>query len=135
MKLPRRSILVGLAAHLLSIVIAVGTLMRASSPFSWDVYVLWVAAPYLAFAAALLIPWGDPDRRVRTGCVTALVVLAVSHFFYRGISGPGDSMIGVLFLYLPMVLLPACAVLWALLYWLGPSVWAWLSAETGKLDD
>jgi hypothetical protein len=135
MSLPRKSVLVGLAAHLLSIVIAVGTLIRASSPFTWDLYALWVATPYLVLGAALLIPWGDADRRSSTGCITALVALAVSHYFYRAISGSGDSMIGILFLYLPMFLLPACAVLWALLYWLGPPVWAWLSAETGKLDD
>jgi hypothetical protein len=135
MQLPRRSVLIGLVALLLCAVLAVATLIRASSPFSWDFFVLWVAAPYFVFAIALLIPWGDPDRRARTGCVTALVILAVSHFFNRGISGSGDAMAGVLFYYLPMYLVPGGAVLWALLYWLGPKTWAWLSAETGKLDD
>ena len=133
MKLPRRSMLVGLGALLLSIVVAVSALVHASSPFSWDFYVLWVATPYLVLAAAWLIPWGDPDRRARTGCVTALIVLAVSHFFYRDLSSATTG--GLIFLYLPMYLLPAGLGLWALLYWLGPSAWAWLSAETGKLDD
>jgi hypothetical protein len=135
MQLPRRSILVGLTALLLSAVIAIATLIRESSPFSWDLYVLWVATPSVALAAALLIPWGDADRRARTGCVTALVLLAVTHFFYRDIWGSTDPTIGVLFFYLPMYLLPGSALLWALLYWLGPNAWAWLSAETGKLDD
>lgn len=125
MKLPRRSVLVGLAALLICAVIALGALIRQSSPFSWDLYVLWVPAPYAALAAALLIPWGDDDRRSRTGCVTALVLLVVTHYFYR--SGP-------LFFYLPFYLLPGSALLWALLYWLGPRAWAWLAAETGKLD-
>jgi hypothetical protein len=135
MNVPRRSFLVGLAALLLSAVIAFSTLVRESSPFSWDFYVLWVVAPYAALAAALLIPWGDADRRARTGCVTALVMLVVTHFFYRGIWGSSDPTIGVLFFYLPMYLLPGGFVLWALLYWLGPSAWTWLCAETGKLDD
>jgi hypothetical protein len=134
MTLPRRSVLVGLIALLISTVIAVATLIRQSSPFTLDLWVLWVAAPYVALAAVLLIPWGDPDRRARTGCVTALVLLAVTHYFYRGIWGSSDSMIGVLFAYVPIYLLAAGAVLWALLYWLGPRIWAWLSAETGKLD-
>jgi hypothetical protein len=134
MKLPRRSVLVGMLALAVSALIAIATLVRASSPFSWDLYVLWVAAPYVAFAVALLIPWGDPDRRTRTGCVTALVLLAVTHFFYRDIWGSADPTIGVLFFYLPMYLLPGSALLWALLYWLGPGIWAWLSAETGKLE-
>ena len=86
MKPPRRSILVGLAALLLCAAIAFRALVRASSPFSWDVYVLWVLAPYAVLLAGLLIPWGDPDRRARTGCVTALIVLAVSHFVYRDAS-------------------------------------------------
>jgi hypothetical protein len=133
MKLPRRSVLVGLGALLLSIVIAISALVHASSPFSWDLYVLWVATPYLVLIAGLLIPWGDPDRRARTGCVTALIVLAVSHFFYRDL--PNASTGGLIFLYLPMYLLPAGLALWALLYWFGPRAWAWLSAETGKLDD
>lgn len=133
MKLPRRSVLVGLAALLLSAAIAVGALIHASSPFAWDLYVLWVATPYAVLVAGLLIPWGDPDRRTRTGCVTALIVLAVSHFFYRDLSTSATA--GLLFFFLPMYLLPAGLVLWALLYWLGPSIWAWLSAETGKLDD
>jgi len=134
LELPRRSVLVALLALLASAAIAVGTLIHASSPFSWDLYVLWVAAPYGALAAALLIPWGDAGRRARTGCVTALVLLAVTHFFYRDIWGSGSSTVGLLFFYLPMYLLPGGAVLWALLYWLGPRVWAWLCAETGKLD-
>lgn len=134
MQLPRRSILVGLLALGISAAIALATLVRESSPFAWDLYVLWVVAPYAAGAVLLLIPWGDPDRRTRTGCVTALVVLVVTHFFYRGIWGSTDPTIGVLFFYLPMYLLPGSLVLWALLYWLGPGVWAWLSAETGKLD-
>jgi drug/metabolite transporter (DMT)-like permease len=134
MKLPRKSVLVGLAALLLSALIAVATLMRQSSPFTWSPWVLWVCAPYAALAAALLVPWGDPDRRARTGCISALVLLAVSHFFYRGISGSGDAQAGLLFYFLPMYLFPAGALLWALLYWLGPRIWTWLSAETGKLD-
>jgi hypothetical protein len=133
MRLPRRSVLVGLAALLLSGAIAVGALVGASSPFSWDLYVLWVVAPYLVLVAGLLIPWGDPDRRAHTGCVTALIVLAVSHFLYR--DAFTSSTGGLAFLFLPMYLLPAGLVLWALLYWLGPSLWTWLSAETGKLDD
>ena len=134
MKLPRRSRLVGLTALLLSAVIAIATLVRESSPFAWDLYVLWVVAPYAVLAAGLLIPWRDDDRRSRTGCVTALVLLVVTHFFYRGIWGSTDPTIGVLFFYLPMYLLPGGIALWALLYWLGPSLWAWLSAETGELD-
>jgi hypothetical protein len=126
-------VLVGLGALLLSIVIAISALVHASSPFSWDLYVLWVATPYLVLIAGLLIPWGDPDRRARTGCVTALIVLAVSHFFYRDLSSASTG--GLIFLYLPMYLLPAGLALWALLYRFGPSAWAWLSAETGKLDD
>jgi hypothetical protein len=133
MKQPSRSVLVALAALLLSAAIAVGALVHASSPFSWDLYVLWVATPYAVLAAGLLIPWGDPDRRVRTGCVTALIVLAVSHFVYRDWSSSSTG--GLIFFFLPMYLLPAGIILWALLYWLGPGVWAWLSAETGKLDD
>jgi hypothetical protein len=133
MKLPRRSVLVGLAALLLSAIIAFRALVRASSPFSWDVYVLWVLAPYAVLIAGLLIPWGDPDRRARTGCVTALIVLAVSHFVYRDASAASTG--GLIFTFLPRYLLPVGPVLWALLYWLGPSMWAWLSAETGKLDD
>lgn len=125
MKLPRKSLLVGLAALLIAAVVAVGALIRQSSPFTWDLYVLWVPAPYAALAAALLIPWGDADRRTRSGCVTALVLLAVTHYFYRG---------GPLFFDLPMYLLTGSALLWALLYWLGPTIWAWLAAETGKLD-
>jgi hypothetical protein len=134
MKLPRRSRLVGLTALLLSAAIAIATLVRESSPFAWDLYALWVVTPYLVLAAALLIPWRDDDRRSRTGCVTALVLLVVTHFFYRGIWGSTDPTIGVLFFYLPMYLLPGGIALWALLYWLGPSLWAWLSAETGELD-
>jgi hypothetical protein len=134
MKLPRRSRLVGLTALLLCAVIAIATLVRESSPFAWDLYALWVVTPYLVLAAALLIPWRDDDRRSRTGCVTALVLLVVTHFFYRGIWGSTDPTIGVLFFYLPMYLLPGGIALWALLYWLGPSLWAWLSAETGELD-
>ena len=134
MKLPRRSRLVGLTALLLSAVIALATLVRESSPFAWDLYVLWVVAPYAVLAVGLLIPWGDDDRRSRTGCVTALVLLVVTHFFYRGIWGSSDPTIGVLFFYLPMYLLPGGIALWAVLYWLGPSLWAWLSAETGELD-
>jgi len=134
MQLPRRSILVGLLVLAVSAAIAIATLVRESSPFVWDLYVLWVVAPYAACAAALLIQWGDPERRTRTGCVTALVLLIVTHFFYRGIWGSSDPTIGVLFFYLPMYLLPGSLVLWALLYWLGPGIWAWLSAETGKLD-
>ena len=134
MKPPRRSVLVGLLALLVSAVIAIATLIRASSPFSWDPFLLWVSAPYAALAAALVIPWGDADRRTRTGCVTALVLLAVTHFFYRDIWGSGSSTVSLLFFYLPMYLLPVGAVLWALLYWAGPRIWAWLSAETGKLD-
>ena len=134
MMLPRRSVLVGLLAHALSAVIAVATLMHASSPFSWDPFVLWVAAPYAAFAAAIVIPWGDADRRTRTGCVTALVVLVVTHFFYRGIWGSQSSTVSLLFYYLPMYLLPGGAVLWLLVYLFGPRVWTWLSAGTGKLD-
>jgi hypothetical protein len=133
MKLPRRSVLAGVAALLLSATIAVGALIQASSPFSLDLYVLWVATPYAVLLAGLLIPWGDPDRRTRTGCVTALIVLVVSHFFYRDLST--SSTAGLLFFFLPMYLLPAGLVLWAFLYWLGPGLWAWLSAETGKLDD
>src|SRR5262245_50180579 len=133
MQLPRRSVLVGLAALLLSAVIAFRALVRASSPFSWDLYVLWVLAPYAVLIAALLIPWGDPDRRARTGCVTALIVLAVSHFFYRDASTSASG--GLIFVFLPMYLLPAGPLLWALLYWLGPTLWTWLAAETGKLDD
>jgi hypothetical protein len=135
MNLPRRSILVGLAALIVCALIAIATLVRESSPFSWDLYVLWVVTPYLVLAAGLLIPWGDPDRRARTGCVTALVVLVVTHFFYRDVWGSTDPTIGLMFLFLPMYLLPGSLLLWALLYWLGPSAWAWLSAETGKLDD
>jgi hypothetical protein len=112
-------VLVGLAALLLSAVIAFRALVRASSPFSWDLYVLWVATPYLVLVAGLLIPWGDPDRRARTGCVTALIVLAVSHFFYRDLSSASTG--GLMFLYLPMYLLPAGLALWALLYRFGPS--------------
>jgi len=133
MKLPRRSILVGLAALLLCAVIAFRALVRASSPFSPDLYVLWVLAPYAVLLAGLLIPWGDPDRRARTGCVTALIVLAVSHFVYRDASAASTG--GLVFTFFPRYLLPAGPVLWALLYWLGPSLWTWLSAETGKLDD
>lgn len=133
MNLPRRAVLVGLAALLLSVVIAFRALVRASSPFTWDLYVLWVVAPYAVLVAALLIPWGDPDRRARTGCVTALIVLAVSHFVYRDASTSSTG--GLIFAFLPKYLLPASLLLWALLYWLGPSLWAWLSAETGKLDD
>ena len=133
MKMPRRSVLVALAALLLSAVIAFQALVRASSPFSWDLYVLWVLAPYLVLVAALLIPWGDPDKRARTGCVTALIVLAVSHFVYRDASSAATG--GLIFAYFPIYLLPASLLLWALLYWLGPSMWTWLSAETGKLDD
>lgn len=133
MKVPRRSILVGLAALLLSAAIPFRALVRASSPFSWDLYVLWVLAPYAVLVAGLLIPWGDPGRRARSGCVTALIVLAVSHFVYRDAST--SSTAGLIFVFLPMYLLPASLLLWALLYWLGPSLWAWLSAETGKLDD
>ncbi|HEY7638839.1 MAG TPA: hypothetical protein VH814_03860 [Steroidobacteraceae bacterium] len=127
MKLPRRSVLVGLAALLICAWIALAALVRESSPFSWDLYVLWVVTPYLVLGAGLLIPWGDDDRRARTGCVTALAMLVVTHYFYR-------STMGVLFFYLPMYLLPAGVVLWALLYWLGPRAWTWLSAETEKLD-
>jgi hypothetical protein len=36
---------------------------------------------------------------------------------------------------MPTYLLVGGPLLWALLYWLGPSAWTWLSAETGKLDD
>jgi hypothetical protein len=133
MTLPRRSVLVGLAALLLSAAIAYRALVRASSPFSWDLYVLWVLAPYAVLIAGLLIPWGDPDRRARAGCVAAFVVLAVSHFVYRDASTSSSG--GLVFAFLPVYLLPAGAILWALLYWLGPSLWAWLSAETGKLDD
>jgi hypothetical protein len=133
MKLPRRSVLVGLAALLLSAAIAFRALVRASSPFTWDLYVLWVLAPYAVLAAALLLPWGDPDRRARTGCVTALIVLAVSHFVYRDASAAATG--GLNFAFFPMYLLPGAPVLWALLYWLGPSMWTWLSAETGELDD
>jgi len=136
MQLPRRSILVGLAAHLLSAGIAGATLIHQSSPFTWDLWIVWVTAPYAALGAAvLLIRWGDVDRFARTGCITALVLLAVTHYCYRGIWGSGDSTIGVLFAYLPPFLLAGGAVLWALLYWLGPPLWTWLSAETGKLDD
>ena len=133
MKLPRRSILVALAALLLAAAIAFRALVRASSPFSLDLYVLWMLAPYAVLVTGLLIPWGDPDRRARTGCVTALVVLAVSHFFYRDASTSSSG--GLIFAFFPMYFLPVGPVLWALLYWLGPSLWAWLSAETGKLDD
>ena len=133
MKLPRRSVLVGLAALLLSAVIAFRALARASSPFTWDLYVLWLLAPYAVLIAALLVPWGDPDRRARTGCVTALIVLVVSHFVYRDAAAASTG--GLIFSYFPKYLLPAGPVLWALLYWLGPSLWTWLSAETGKLDD
>src|SRR5690349_4920210 len=115
MKLPRRSVLVGLAALLLCAVIAFQALVRASSPFSWDRYVLWVVAPYLVLVAALLIPWGDPDKRSRTGCVTALIVLAVSHFVYREASAASTG--GLVFAFFPMYLLPASLVLWGLLYW------------------
>ena len=132
MKLPRRSMLLALAALLLSAAIAFRALVRASSPFSWDLYVLWVLAPYAVLVAGLLIPWGDPDRRSRTGCVSALVVLAVSHFVYRDTSTASTG--GLIFAFFPRYLLPAGPALWALLYWLGPRVWAWLSAETGKLD-
>lgn len=125
MKLPRKSVLIGLVALLLCALIALGALVRQSSPFAWDLYVLWVPAPYAALAAALLIPWGDAERRARSGCVTAVVLLAVTHYFYRG---------STLFFDLPMYLLPGSVLLWALLYWLGPRAWAWLSAETGKLD-
>jgi hypothetical protein len=135
MKLPRRSILIGLAALLLSAAIAVATLVRQSSPFSWDLYVLWVVTPYAVLAAALLIPWGNPDRQACTGCVAAVVTLAVTHFFYRDIWGSTDAQTGLLFRYLPMFLIPGSILLWALLYWLGPSAWSWLCAETGKLDD
>jgi hypothetical protein len=133
MKLPRRSVLVGLAALLLSAAIAFRALVRASSPFTWDLYVLWVLAPYALLVAGLLLPWGDPDRRARTGCVTALIVLAVSPFVYRDASAAATG--GLNFAFFPMYLLPAGPLLWALLYWLGPSMWTWLSAETGKLDD
>jgi hypothetical protein len=132
-KLPRRSVLFGLAALLLSAVIAFRALVSASSPFTWDLYVLWLLAPYAVLIAALLVPWGDPDRRARTGCVTALVVLAVSHFVYRDASAASTG--GLIFAVFPKYLLPAGPLLWALLYWLGPSLWTWLSAETGKLDD
>ena len=133
MTLPRRSVLIGLAALLLSAVLALRALVRASSPFSWDIYVVWLLAPYAVLVAGLLIPWGDPDRRARTGCVTALIVLAVSHFLYRDASTASSG--GLIFAFLPMYLLPAGPLLWALLYWLGPSMWTWLSTETGKLDD
>jgi hypothetical protein len=133
MKLPRRSVLVGLAALLLSAAMALRALIHASSPFSWDLYALWVVVPYAVLIAGLLIPWGDPDRRARTGCVTALIVLAVSHFAFRDASTASTG--GLIFIFMPMYLLPASLLLWALLYWLGPSIWAWLSAETGKLDD
>jgi hypothetical protein len=133
MRLPRRSVLVGLAALVLCAVIAFRALVRASSPFSWDLYVLWVLAPYAVLVAGLLIPWGDPDRRAHTGCVTALIVLAVSHFVYRDASAAASG--GLVFTFFPRDRLPAGPVLWALLYWLGPSLWTWLSAETGKLDD
>ena len=51
--------------------------------------------------------------------MTALIVLVVSHFFYRDLSSASTG--GLIFLYLPMYLLPAGLGLWALLYWLGPA--------------
>lgn len=133
MKLPRRSVLIGLAALLLAGALAFRALVRASSPFSWDLYVLGVLAPYAVLVAGLLIPWGNPDRRAHTGCVTALIVLVVSHAAYRDAATASTG--GLVFVYFPLYLLPAGPALWALLYWLGPSLWTWLSAETGKLDD
>ena len=65
--------------------------------------------------------------------VTALIVLGLSHFVYRNWSSSSTG--SLIFFFFPLYLLPAGPVLWALLYWLGPSLWAWLSAETGKLDD
>ena len=131
---PRAALITGLVACMSSVAIAVAALAQSARYLSWDPFYLWISAPYAVFAVALILPWGSPVRRIRSGCFTSIVLLVDTYLTYRTFWFSPSSTAPLIFLFLPLYLVPEGLILWLLASLFGERVWARLTAETSTLD-
>jgi hypothetical protein len=96
---------------------AIYALIHAAGHYERHPIYMWVAAPYLICAAALMLPWGIEGRRIASGCVTALTMLIFTYFFYiEGLVRSESSTSPVIVIFAPAYLIVGGAAFWGLLY-------------------
>ena len=100
--------------------LAISALAHAAGHFEWHPIYLWVGAPYVLCAAALMFPWGVARRRMMAGCATAVAMLIFTFLFYvEGLVRSTSSTSPLIVIFAPLYLVVGGAALWALIYAVG----------------
>jgi hypothetical protein len=100
-----------------SAITAIYALIHAAGHYVWHPIYMWVAAPYLICAAALMVPWGIEGRRIASGCVTALAMLIFTYSFYiEGLVRSESSTSPIVVIFAPAYLIVGGAAFWGLMY-------------------
>src|SRR5262249_14649574 len=99
--------------------VALAAMIHGAGKFELNGFYPWVIGPYLVFLAVFGLPRGQTDARAFAGCVAALIVLALSCWFYVGAMWfSSSSTSALIFVFAPIYLLIAGLIAWVIAWFL-----------------
>ncbi|MBS0319752.1 MAG: hypothetical protein JSR18_04360 [Proteobacteria bacterium] len=102
-----------------AVVIAVAAMLHGAGKFEWNLFYVWVLAPYVALAMVFVRPSRPPGPRDVAACVASLAVLAFTAYAYIGAMWFSSSSTSALvFVVVPVYVFVGGLVIWGLAAWI-----------------
>ncbi len=99
--------------------VAMSAMIHGAGKFEWDFFYLWVIGPYIVLFTVFGLPLNQTEARTFAGCLTAVVVLLLTCWFYIGAMWfSGSSTSALIFIFAPMYLLVGGLIVWGIAWFL-----------------
>src|SRR5438105_6328870 len=94
-------------------------MIHGAGKFEWNAFYPWVIGPYIVLLGVLCLPRDQTSARAFAGCVTAVLVLAFTCWFYIGAMWfSSSSTSALIFVFAPAYLFVGGLMVWGVAWYL-----------------
>ena len=96
-------------------IVALSAMIHGAGKFEWNLFYPWVIGPYLVLLAVFGLPFSQTDARAFAGCVSAVLVLLFTCWFYIGSMWfSASSTSALIFVFGPIWLFVGGLLVWGI---------------------
>jgi len=99
--------------------VAISAMIHGAGKFEWNSFYPWVIGPYIVLLTIFGFPFNQTDARAFAGCLTAVMVLLFTCWFYIGAMWfSGSSTSALIFIFAPIYLFVGGLMVWGISWFL-----------------